>query len=361
MSLLFTLVVMIGFCAPKAAAQDQLYEKSGAAGLYDSLDKETQKLLDQAGVEDAQVTCGLTGDNLFQILSGLLQEKLTAPLKALASILALVVMGRLCGCLEEGDVAGTAQFVGTAACGIIIIGPIVGLMSSCQRVISAAAAFLTAAVPVYAGLLVAVGRPAAGSGYSVLAMAAGAAIPLLCEGFLLPLIQIYLAFSIASAVAGARLEPLADSLYGLGKWALVTAVTAFCGVLSVQTALNTQVDAATGKAAKLVLSSGIPIVGGTLGDAVAAIQNSVGIVKSGVGAFGILAALCIFAPAMIECALWTGVCLAGKAAGELFQAGKAGALLGAAASGAKMLLAILASVCTVCVVSAAAVLFVQGG
>ena len=130
---------------------------------------------------------------------------------------------------------------------------------------------------------------------------------------------------------------------------MVTAVTAFTGVLSVQTAVNAQVDAAAGKAAKLALTTGVPIVGGALGDAVTAIQNSVHIVKSGVGAFGILAALCLFAPAMIQCALWCGVCMAGQA--------KASSLLGAFSGAVKMVLAVMASICAVCVASAAAIVF----
>ena len=131
-----------------------------------------------------------------------------------------------------------------------------------------------------------------------------------------------------SAVSGAGLDRLAKSLYGFAKWALVLAVTVFSGFLSIQTALNAQVDAATSKAAKLAVSSAIPIVGSAFGDAIAAIQNSVHAVKSGVGAFGILAALCIFCPGGHPTALWVGVCTAGQIAGELFQAPKLGGFFG---------------------------------
>ena len=55
-----------------------------------------------------------------------------------------------------------------------------------------------------------------------------------------------------------------------------------------------------------------------MGTPVTAIQNSVRIVKSGVGAFGILAAICIFAPAALEAALWLGV-PAGEVAANLFD------------------------------------------
>ena len=131
-------------------------------------------------------------------------------------------------------------------------------------------------------------------------------------------------------------------------------------ILSVQTVLNAQVDAASGKAVKFLASSAVPIVGGAFGDAVAAIQNSVEIVKSGVGAFGILAALCIFVPAMLQGALWMGVCLLGQVAAGLFDTPRLGSLFGACAWVAKMVLAVLVSVCAVAVVCAALVLCVKG-
>lgn len=345
--------------APAACAQDgELYEKSGAAGLYDSLDGETKELLHGLGVEDAQAHGGLSGEGIFRMVSTLLRDKLAGPLKALAAVLGVTVLCRLSACMEDGG--NMAQLVGAAACGLILSGPVLGLLTTCQRVAQAASVFLTAAVPVYAGLLTAGGNLATGSGYSFLAMLAGAVIPVLAGGFFLPVLQVYLGLSVAGTVSGMQLGGLTDALYRLGKWALTALVTLFAAILSVQTAVNAQVDAAAGKAAKLALSAGVPIVGGALGDAVAAIRNSVQIVKSGAGAFGMLAALCIFAPAMAECALWAGVCMLGEAAGELFQAEAVSGLMDAAASAVKMVLALLGSICTVCVASAAAVLLAGG-
>lgn len=352
-------VVLAALCPSPACAQgDELYEKSGAPGLFDSLDDETKDLLHGLGIDDAQVTGGISGEGIFAMISSLLRDKLSAPLKALAALLGVVVLCRLSAGIFEGD--SISGLVGAIACGLIISAPVLGLLTTCQRVAQAASAFLTAAVPVYAGLLIAGGNLATGSGYSFLAMLAGAVIPVLASGVFLPALQIYLGLSIAGGVSGTELGGLADALYRLGKWALTVLVTLFAAILSVQTAVNAQVDAASGKAAKLALSAGVPIVGGALGDAVAAIQNSVHIVKSGAGAFGMLAALCIFAPAMAECALWAGVCMVGKGLGELFQAGAVSGLMDAAASTVKMVLALLGSICAVCVASAAAVLLAGG-
>ena len=350
--------------APAARAQGveeaELYEKSGAPGLYDSLDGETRDLLSQAGVEEGQIGSDLGLNGLFGALSRLIRDEIAAPLKAAASLLAVILLCRLAACLEEARLGKAAALVGALACAGIVAAPLAELIAGVQTAAQAASAFLVASVPVYAGLLAASGSAVTGSSYSLLTLAAGNAIPLLVSGLVLPLLSLFLALTLVSSVSGAGLDRLAKSLYGFAKWALVLAVTVFSGFLSIQTALNAQVDAATSKAAKLAVSSAIPIVGSAFGDAIAAIQNSVHAVKSGVGAFGILAALCIFAPAAIRTALWVGVCTAGQIAGELFQAPKLGAFLGSCAGVARMLLAVLASICTVSVVSAAVVLFARG-
>ncbi len=353
--------ILVLFCPFASAMDEEMYEKSGATQLYQNLDRETKELLSQAGAAEGRLEEGWTGQGLLNALGEVARDKIYGPLQALAAFTAICLLCRLASCFEGGELVGAVPLAGTAASGVVMAGPVLGLMAVCQGLAESASAFIAAAVPVYAGLLAASGSTAAASGYSFAAMAAGGAIPLLTAGIVLPLLRIYLAISIASAVSGTGLAKLTGSLYSFGKWALVTAVTVFTGVLSIQTAMSAQVDAAAGKAAKLALSSGVPIVGGALGDAVAAIQNSVHIVKSGAGAFGILAALCIFGPAMVECGLWVGVCAAGQAMGELFEAPKLGAVLGAFSGTVRMILAAMASICAVCLASAAAVIFVHGG
>lgn len=360
----FLLVLPAPGAWAREAGEDQeeaLYEKSGAGEMYDSLDGDARELLSRAGVEGARVEGELELEGLFQGLSQLLREELAGPLKAAASLLAVILLCRLASCLEAGGLGRTAALAGTVACAGIVAAPLAELIHQVRTVSEAASAFLLASVPVYAGLMVASGSAVTGGSYSFLTLAAGNAIPLLVTGLILPLLTLFLALALVSAVSAARLGRLASSLYGFAKWALLLAVTLFSGFLSVQTALNAQVDAAANKAAKLLASSAIPIVGGAFGDAVAAIQNSVHLVKSGVGAFGILASLCIFAPAVIQAALWVAVCTLGEIAGDVFETPKLGAFLGSCAGVARMLLAVLASICAVSVVSAAVVLFVKGG
>ncbi len=361
--LFFVLICFLLWLSPGAAAQEidqeeELLEKSGANEMYESLNEETRELLSHAGVQGA----GETGDGegWFAVLSGLLREKLSGPLKALAALLAVIVLCRLANCFDSAEIGSAAGFAGALACAVITVTPLLELMESAKRAIEGASVFLLASVPVYGALMAASGSAAAGTSYSFLTLAAGNVIPVLSMTLVFPLLHGILAFSLMASVSQVKLDRVLSSVYGFSKWLLVLAVTVFSGVLSVQTALNAQVDAASNKAMKLLASSAIPIVGGAFGDAVAAIQNSVHIVKSGVGAFGILAALCIFAPAALEAGAWIGICSMGQIAGDLFEMPKLSSFLGMCASVARMILAVIASVCAVSVVSAAIVLFVKG-
>ena len=298
---------------------------------------EVEDLLSQAGIGEGSWESG-DGGQLFQALSQLLREKLAAPLKGLAALLGVVVLCRLGGIFEEGGSA--SLLAGTLACAGVLTVPLLELIQAAQRVIESACVFLGASVPVYSALLLASGNTAAGGSYSFWTLAAGSLIPALSSALLMPLLHMFLLLALASSLCGGAFDKLLQSLYSFAKWALVLA--------------------ASGKAVKFLASSAVPIVGGAFGDAVAAIQNSVEIVKSGVGAFGILAALCIFVPTMLQGALWMGVCLLGQVAAGLFDTPRLGSLFGACAWVAKMVLAVLVSVCAVAVVCAALVLCVKG-
>lgn len=350
-------------CLPvkaRAASDEEIYEKSGAQGMYDSLDEETKQLLSQVGTDSAKVSGEINAQDLFHAFSALFRETFAAPLKTMAALLAMILLCRLANCFENKEIGAVSGLAGTLGCAAVMAVPLTGLISSARMVVESASVFLLAGIPVYSALLIASGNTAAGGSYSFLALAAANAIPALATSLLFPMLQLLLAFGLAASVSSAKLERISNSLYGFGKWLLILIVTLFSGFISVQTVLNSQVDAAANKTAKLLASSAIPIVGGAFGDAVAAIQSSVRILKSGVGAFGILASLCIFAPSVIESVLWITVCNLGQIAGDLFELPKISGFLGICASVARMVLAVLSSVCAVSIVCAALTLFLEG-
>ena len=339
--------------------QDEIYEKSGAKGMYESLDKETRDRLSEAGIDIPQIKGELRFQQIFNAISAAFRDKITAPMGAVAALSAIIIICRICTCFENDGIGNIAIIIGTLIAVSVLVMPIIKLISSVEIVIKTASVFLATSVPIYSALMIASGDTVTGGGYGLLTLAAANAVPMIAGSLIIPLLNIFLAFAISSAISDTKFQKLTDSLYRFSKWVLILLVTIFCGFLTIQTILNTHVDSVTKRTAKLFASTAIPIVGGAFGDALSAIGESVQLVKSGVGAFGVLAALFIFLPIIIEILLWIFVCNISEIVSDLFEVPQISSFMGVCSSVVKMILAVVVSVMAVCVASAAVVLVIK--
>lgn len=343
-----------------ASMLSEIYEKSGASDLYRELDDETRKRLSDAGVQEGAVS-GVKREGLLGVLSDTLREKLHAPLKTLAAVLAILILVRICESMEGDGISKTAGLVAVAAAISTLLPAVLGLLQTVERVVKAGMVFLGSCVPVYAGLMIAGGRMKTGAAYGATTLFVGNAIPVLFHVVVLPLLHVALAFSLVGALAQGGLEKTTAGIHQFIKWAMILLTTVFLAVMSIQTAIGTATDAVTEKTVKLVASSAIPVVGGVLGDSYAAIQSCVGLIQSGVGAFGLLAALMLFLPVLIETAVWAGVTWIAGILADLMGSARLGRLFAGFNGVIKILLGVLACVAVVCVVCAAVVIYSRAG
>lgn len=117
----------------------------------------------------------------------------------------------------------------------------------------------------------------------------------LSRRLVLPLIESYLALSLCACVCE---NSLVAALTRLVKYAAVTVMSAvssgFCLYIALTGLVAGSTDAAAVKAARTVIASVLPIVGGILSDSAASILAAAGVVRSTAGVFALiaLAALC---------------------------------------------------------------------
>lgn len=361
---LYILISPVTAAASEGLQNEELYEglleKSGAGGLYNSLDTESRELLEEAGVNSFSVDGSFDWDNFLSMVSGVLNDKLSLPLKTVAAVLIIIIICKLASCFDNANIGGTANLVGTIAAAGAVLAPVIALIDNAKSVIQGASAFLVACVPVYSALMIAAGNTTSGASYSYTALAAGNLIPFISTTFIIPMLNIFLAFAVTSAVSSVQLHKVTDSIYRFIKWVLVLLVTVFTAAISAQTFLNGNIDAVSAKTVKAVTSSLVPVVGGAIGDSLAAIQGSVQIIKSGVGAFGIIASMVIFLPVILETVLWTLICGICEIAADLFEVPQISKFMGISVSVAKMILALLVSALLVCLVCGSIVIFTKG-
>ena len=117
----------------------------------------------------------------------------------------------------------------------------------------------------------------------------------LISGFLTPLIYLYLAFGIGNAAVGNEiLKRFQDSVKGIMTWTLKSILYIFTGYMAITGVISGTTDAAALKAAKLTISSVVPVVGGILSDASETILVSAATVKNAAGIYGLFAILAIW-------------------------------------------------------------------
>ena len=94
-------------------------------------------------------------------------------------------------------------------------------------------------------------------------------------------------------------------------------MTVLLAVLSSQTLLSSAADSVSARAAKLVASNVIPIVGGSVGDTLRTLSSSIGYLKSVCGIGGIVFIILLVLPTLVTLLLTRGVFILAVAVADL--------------------------------------------
>ncbi len=107
--------------------------------------------------------------------------------------------------------------------------------------------------------------------------------------FLFPMILFSFALIITDHFSEtARLKLFGDLLHKVIKWVLIFSLTIFVGIITVQSIAGSSIDAVKLKGAKYAVNTFIPLVGGTLAEALESIGGSVMLIKNTTGIAGII-------------------------------------------------------------------------
>ena len=138
-----------------------------------------------------------------------------------------------------------------------------------------------------------------------------------------------------------RLDKIADSLKSFICWSLGGLLTVFVGILSIQGIVASSADTVSLKATKFLISSVVPVVGGALSDALGSVQSCVKLLKTSVGAYGIIIAVMTFLPLLIESISWLLVTKISQVVAEFLGVGGVTPVLKATSSVLSIILAII--------------------
>ncbi len=322
-------VFLMTFCGFTASASELEYGlEYGKEALESALTDEARDILDNEGITPETPKTFSFSEALKKLLE-LLGNKAARPLRMLCGLCGVVLFCALAqNTACEGGLKTVLSAVG-ALCGAgIAAGSMYELLQSSLTAISAAANFMVVFIPVLTGISAAMGHTLTAAAVNSAILGATQLFSQLAANFLAPLCGTILGISTAGAVhPQLKLEKISELVKKLVIWALSLLMTVFMGVLSLQTAVSAASDNAAIKTAKFMVSQGVPIIGGTVSDAVNTLHGGLAVLKSSVGTYGMIAAAAVILPVIAELLCYKLAAALSEALAEMFDLKEIAALL----------------------------------
>ena len=210
------------------------------------------------------------------------------------SLFAVVLLVSVMQSFSEGT-RKISQLVGTLGIGILLFYPTNSLIVLGAATIKELSDYGKLLLPVLTGALAAQGGATSSAALYTGTAIFDAVLSSVISKLIVPMLYVYLCLCVANSAAGETLlKKIRDFVKWAMTWCLKIVLYVFTGYISITGVVSGTADAATIKAAKLAISSAVPVVGSILSDASETILVSAGVLKSAVGVYGLLAILAVW-------------------------------------------------------------------
>lgn len=288
---LLAAVVLLLFVTRCHASQPELWEPLG-------LD-ELSRVGEQYGTgvelsETPQLEGGI--ERLLEQALAHLPDVLRSGLRSALMLLVVVVLCSMAEGLRAvgGEESGLniCVLAGALAITALSANDMSSMMGLGRRTIDSMQGFSQVLLPVVAACTAATGAAAKAAARQVATALFSTLLLGMIDRLLLPLVYAYVAACTACAAVG---NPGLKKVAGVLKWvvtrSLTTLLILFVTYLSLSGAIAGTTDAAALKAAKMAISTAVPVVGGIISNAAESILVGAGLLKNAVGVFGMMVVL----------------------------------------------------------------------
>ncbi|MGO5082214.1 stage III sporulation protein AE [Oscillospiraceae bacterium LCP25S3_F9] len=343
------------------------YEQSGANALVQELTPEVKKQLKDIGITSPswQELNSMSFFDIFGSIMNTIQQQSVTPLNCVVKIMGVVMLVALINSVKSSlgssSLTAVLNSVATLTVSIILIQPVCQTIEYSTTIIKLSADFMLVFIPVMAGIMLTMGQSLQAAGSYTMVMGAGTAVSQISNNILVPLLNTFLGISVVSGISQrVNLNGFCELVNKVLKWVLTFTMSVFTAILTMQSIISSSADSAGVKATRFAISSFVPLVGGALSEAYQTVRGCMGMLKSGVGVFAILATGTIYLPAIISCVLWLVAINIAIALAGVFDMGDIIKLLKSVTTVINSLIAILLCCMIIFIVSSAIMLMVGG-
>lgn len=335
---IFTVIFSPGVIAETVdLAQEQIVE---------ALPDDAREILESEGITpDNSGALNLTFTGVLKELWEMFKSSAAKPLVLFCSLCGVVLFCAIAESVcDEGSMKGVLSAVGVLCGAGIASAAVYEVLDGTLGLLSAAANFMLVFIPAFTAIAAVLGHITTATAVNSAALAATQLFSQLAVNFLAPLCGTIIGVSTTGAVhPQLHLDKLGELVKKFVVWGLTLIMTVFMSVLSAQTLVASAADNTAIRAAKFMVSQGVPIVGGTISDAVNTFSGSLTMLKSSMGTYGIIAVSAIILPSLISLICYKAALTCSQYAAEMFGLKELTALL--KSCGAVMTIIIAVTVC----------------
>lgn len=294
-----------------AVSEEDIYSLSGADALSENLPEDVKDALEEMGINLSDYSSALDlsfADIMSQLGKKVLNEAQDI-LPSLATMLAILLLYSIFSgvfdSVSNPSLSSVLSLVSALCLGCVFLMPVTDLIHTAGATIEMSADFMLALIPVMTAVLISAGNTITGSGYCAMMVLAAEAVGQLFSKVISPLLSCFLALGVSSSlVPEIKLSGFINFFSKTIKWIMSFGFTLFTALLGLKSIYSSTVDNVSSKALKYTMSSFIPVVGGALSEAYKTVHGSIGVLKSGVGVFTIIAVVTVFLPILIKVCAW---------------------------------------------------------
>ena len=340
------ILLLLVFSLPVRADEiyDTQYDNVGADRLENSLDDETKEFFDDNNIDakDPNWVNKITNSNVLSHIWGIITGGLKLPLKS-GTLIASVIF--LTASITAFSISSRYEMAIYAAVLVVCAFIATDIWQSTQAAVTAVkgcSSFMLSFVPIFASVLALSGHTVTAPAMGALLLGASEVVSFIASFFVLPLMGGYLALSIASGVSPLLNNAgIVESIKKISMWVMSLLGTIFVGILSIQTVVNSAADSVTIRTTKFILGTSVPVVGSVLGESISTISASMGLLRSSIGIYGVVALGFMLLPIIVELLLWRFVLMLNISLSEMFTLPKIAGILRAVDSMLSVLLGVI--------------------
>ncbi len=266
--------------------EEETARQTGVYQVEDSLTEDERALSGELrldGSYDAQGALSRLWERLLRSVKQFLYRELGFACKLVLIALAC----SLCAVLCPGSSLPPWLEIGACCAAVILLaGSLDGVLAQTLDALQRLQDYGLAAFPAFYTTVAACGAAASASVRYASVTLAAELFMRLAKDLVLPLIQAYLAVTVCSALFD---NPMLQAASRMGKWCACTAMSllslGFCTYIGLSGVITGSADAAAVKAAKTVLSTTLPVVGGILSDSASGMLAAASLIKNSAGVF----------------------------------------------------------------------------